>query len=96
MKNLKIYESFGPDGNGMSAEERIELLQEAQEKLNEVIGLVQEGLKGTSHERHAEAYLLGHLRNWLDSGNRFDMGIQQYIDKIEEEGDEEEDEEFEF
>jgi hypothetical protein len=84
MKNLKVYESFGPQGD-MPTEERIELLSEAQAKLAEAISLIEQGLRGTSHQRHAESYLLGHLNNWMDSGNRFDMGIQQYIDKLEEE-----------
>jgi hypothetical protein len=50
---------------------------------------------GTSHERHAKSYILGHLRTWMDSGNRFDMGIQQYIDKLQEEEDEYDGEEYE-
>jgi hypothetical protein len=90
MKNLQVYEYYGPQGPDAGVEERVELLTEAQEKLNEAIALIEQGLIGTSHQRHAETYILGHLRNWIDSGNRFDMGIQQYIDKLQEEGDYEE------
>jgi hypothetical protein len=73
--------------------ERIELLVEAQDKLSQAINLIEEGLRGTSHERHADAYIIGHLRSWIDAYG-YDMGIQQYIDRLDEE-DEEEDEEFE-
>lgn len=95
MKHLELYEYYGPRGEHADTEERIELLQEAQGKLNEVVGLIEQALKGTTHERHAETYLIGHLNNWIDSGNRFDMGIQQYIDKLQEEEDYEEEEEYE-
>ena len=76
----------------MTTEERIELLVEAQDKLSQAISLIEEGLRGTSHERHADAYIIGHLRSWIDAYG-YDMGIQQYIDRLEKE--EEEDEEFE-
>ena len=72
--------------------ERIELLVEAQDKLSQAINLIEEGLRGTSHENHADAYIIGHLRSWIDAYG-YDMGIQQYIDRLNE--DEEEDEEFE-
>jgi hypothetical protein len=97
MKNLKVYEYYGPQGAFADPQERIEILEEAQAKLEEAIGLIEEALKGSSHQRHAETYIIGHLNNWVDSGNRFDMGIQQYIDKFKEEQEEAggEDEEFE-
>lgn len=92
MKNLELYEYYGPGGEYSDPQERIELLQEAQGKLTEAVDLIEQALKGTTHERHAKAYLIGHLNNWIDSGNRFDMGIQQYIDKLQEEEEEWEDE----
>jgi hypothetical protein len=95
MKNLKLYEYYGPQGADAGTEERVELLMEAQGKLSEAIALIEQGLMGTSHERHAKSYILGHLRTWMDSGNRFDMGIQQYIDKLQEEEDEYDGEEYE-
>ena len=96
MKNLELYEYYGPGGEDSDPQERIELLQEAQGKLTEAVDLIEQALKGTTHERHAQTYLIGHLNNWIDSGNRFDMGIQQYIDKIAEEGEyDEEDEDYE-
>lgn len=92
MKNIKLYEGFDSED---LIEERIKLLEEAQAKLEEAIGLIDKALRGTTHQRHADAYLLGHLRNWMDSGNRFDMGIQQYIDKLREEEEYFDDEEYE-
>jgi len=88
MKNLQLYEYYGPRGEHADKEERMELLMEAQAKLNEAIDLIEQGLKGTSHERYANSYIISHLRNWVDASG-YDMGIQQYIDKIEDEEDEE-------
>ena len=65
----------------MEKYERIELLTEAQQKLNECIDLIKTALKGTSDERYADAYILGHLRNWVDAGGH-DKGIKQYIESI--------------
>ena len=84
MKNLKVYEYYGPQGSDTPKEERIELLMEAQIKLNEAIDLIEQGLMGTSHERYANSYIVAHLKNWVDASG-YDMGIQQYIDKIDEE-----------
>ena len=87
MKNLKVYEYYGPQGSDTPKEERIELLMEAQVKLNEAIDLIEQGLMGTSHERYANSYIVAHLKNWVDASG-YDMGIQQYIDKIDEEEEE--------
>ena len=87
MKNLKVYEYYGPQGSDTPKEERIELLMEARVKLNEAIDLIEQGLMGTSHERYANSYIVAHLKNWVDASG-YDMGIQQYIDKIEKEEDE--------
>lgn len=89
MKNLQLYEYYGPRGEHADTQERIELLIEAQQKLSETVALIEEALKGTSHERHADAYIIGHLNNWID-GSGYDMGIQQYIDKLQEESEYEE------
>ena len=74
----------------MTLQERKELLWEAQEQLNLAISNIETALRGTSHEGYADAYILGHLRNWVDASG-YDMGVQQYIDKLEEEEYEEED-----
>lgn len=73
----------------MTKEERIDLLIEAQDKLSQVIGLIKEGLKGTSHEHYADAYIIGHLHNWVDASG-YDIGIQQYIDRIDKDEEDEE------
>jgi hypothetical protein len=73
----------------MNLEERKELLMEAQEQLNLAIDNIKTALRGTGHEHYADAYILGHLRSWIDASG-YDMGIQQYIDKLEEEEYEEE------
>lgn len=74
----------------MDKRDRIDLLIEAQDKLSQAISLIEEGLKGTSYERHADAYIIGHLRSWIDAYG-YDMGVQQYIDRL----DEDEEDEFE-
>ena len=58
MKNLKLYEYYGPRGEHADPQERIELLQEAQGKITEAVGLIEQALKGTTHERHAQTYIL--------------------------------------
>jgi hypothetical protein len=75
----------------MDKRDRIDLLIEAQDKLSQAISLIEEGLKGTSYERHADVYIIGHLRSWTDAYG-YDMGIQQYIDRLDNEDEEEDDE----
>jgi hypothetical protein len=94
MKNLELYEYYGPRGEHADTQERIELLEEAQAKLSEAIDLIEQGLKGTSHERYANSYIVSHLRNWVDASG-YDMGIQQYIDKLQKEGEYDGEEEYE-
>jgi len=48
-------------------EERIELLDEAEEKLWEVIDLIRGAVKDTSEEGRAESYILPHLKSWINS-----------------------------
>jgi hypothetical protein len=74
----------------MTTQERKDTLHEAMDQLNQAMDNIQYALRGTSHERHADAYILGHLRNWIDSDNSFNMGIVQYIESLDkEEGDDE-------
>ena len=63
--------------------ERIELLREAQEQLNQSIELIRVALRGTNQETHANAYILGHLKNWVDASGNYNMGIEQYIEELE-------------
>lgn len=68
----------------MTTHERIEMLREAQEHLSEAIDQIARALQATSHEAHAEAYIIAHLNNWIDSEG-YDHGIEQYIEEIERE-----------
>lgn len=72
----------------LSNEERVDQLIEAQEKLREVVELLEDALKGTSEERYAEAYLIAHLKARVGSDEHsYDDNIQRYIDKFIESGD---------
>ena len=68
----------------MNKQDRIDLLDEAQCKLAEAMECIAAALKGTEYEAHAQAYILGHLESWMDS-DRYNMGIQQYMDALEKE-----------
>jgi len=72
----------------MDIQERKDILQEAMEQLNAAIGNIETALRGTSHESHSQAYLVGHLRSWVDAEGTYNMGIQQYIDRLDEDGEE--------
>ena len=65
----------------MTISERVNHLQEAQTYLNEAIELISTALQDTEHERHADAYIIAHLNNWVDAQG-YDTGIQQYIEQI--------------
>ena len=74
----------------MTKYERIEKLEEAQAQLSAAIRSIEDALLGSTYMSHARAYILGHLEGWLDAPDRFNMGIQQYIDVFEVEYDAEE------
>lgn len=65
----------------MTTSERIEMLQEAQDHLNQAIELISTALQDTEHERHADAYIIAHLSNWSDAQG-YDTGIEQYIQEL--------------
>lgn len=65
----------------MTTSERIEMLQEAQDQLNQAIELISTALQDTEHERHADAYIIAHLSNWSDAQG-YDTGIEQYIQEL--------------
>jgi hypothetical protein len=62
--------------------DRVELLTEAQQKINEAIRLIREALEDTSEERSAEAYILGHLENWANGTYSMDTTCQKLIDGL--------------
>jgi hypothetical protein len=76
----------------MDLRDRKQALHEAMDQLDSAIDNIRVALRGTSLEGHANAYIIGHLRSWVDSDNSFNMGIQQYIDRLDEEDDNVEDE----
>ena len=65
----------------MTISERVNHLQEAQTYLNEAIELISTALQDTEHERHADAYIIAHLNNWVDAQG-YDTGIEQYIQEL--------------
>lgn len=71
-------ENLTPD----QLEDSIEALEQADYNLRMVIKQISNALQGTEHERHANAYIIPHLTNWLDGG-RHDMGIAQYQEALE-------------
>jgi hypothetical protein len=75
----------------MDLRDRKQVLYEAMDQLDSAIDNIRVALRGTSFEGHANAYIIGHLRSWIDSDNSFNMGVQQYIDRLEEDEVEDED-----
>lgn len=65
----------------MTISERINNLEEAQDHLNQAIELISVALRDTEHERHADAYIIAHLNNWVDA-HGYDTGIAQYIQEL--------------
>ena len=72
---------------------RKELVEEAQEKLFEVIELLEEACEGDSE---AEAYIVDHLKIYASANHGFcsrDLNLDELKEKYSSEEDEEEDEE---
>ena len=67
----------------MTKNDRMELLQEAQQQIYDAIANIELALDDTNYADYAGAYIIGHLNNWADASG-YDMGIQQYMDKFEE------------
>ena len=74
-------------------QDRIDMLEQAQQNLNEAITLIKDALYGTEHERHAMSYIIAHLQEW-STHPTFNMGLNDYIEalqnyKVEEDEDDE-------
>ena len=67
--------------SNLTAEERIEMLEDAKDKLWTAIELIQEALYETEHQRHAEAYIIPHLKGWIED-TKYDIGIDGYIEYL--------------
>jgi hypothetical protein len=63
--------------------DRIDKLEKAQNLMREACCLIEEALDGTTHEAHADAYLLGHLRD-MSSYEPTDRNcsIAHYIENV--------------
>lgn len=51
----------------MTTEERIELLDHAEELLRDAIEAIQSATCGTAEEGRADLYIIGHLENWCEN-----------------------------
>jgi len=69
------------EGDSDDLRSRLAALEEAKDMLGQVVEIISYALKGTTHQRHAEAYILSHLNDWIDDSG-YNMGIQQYIDAL--------------
>ena len=78
----------------MDLQERLDYLQEAESHLEQAINAIREALIDTVHDRHAEAYIIGHLQDWISSPRGMNMGVAEYAEALqnpEEDEDPEED-----
>ena len=74
---------------------RVELVEEAQEKLFEVIELLEEACEGDSE---AEAYIVDHLKIYASANHGFcsgDLNLDELKERYSSEEDEEEEDEEE-
>ena len=69
---------------GLSRDERLNLLTHAQYKLEDAISLIEEAVEGTEEERMAGAYIIPHLQNWAGGVNPYDHTIPKIYNAIEE------------
>ena len=67
----------------LTTDERIELVQEAQELLQDAIEKVQQAVAGTGAEAYTEAYLLAALKIRAGSGHGYLTNDQTLDDVIE-------------
>lgn len=85
----------------LETDERVALLEEAQELMQEAVEKVEQALQGTGLLRRAEAYTLARMKIIADPNHGYlthDEGIHDLIEDLkqeDEEGEEEEDEEYE-
>jgi hypothetical protein len=69
----------------MTKSDQIELLENAQMKINEAIELIEEAVSGTDNQMSVDAYLVAHLDNWANGGNPYDQTIPVLIEEMEQE-----------
>ena len=69
----------------MEIYDRIELLNNAKDKINEACDLIREAVEDTDFESSSEAYIIGHLSNWANGNNPYDEHIPKIIEYLENE-----------
>ena len=66
----------------LNKNERIEMLEDAQEKINEAIDLITNAVCGTNLAATVSAYTVAHLTNWANGENPYDDHIPNLIESI--------------
>lgn len=77
----------------LTTDERIDMVQQAQELLHEAIELVERAVAGTGAERYTDAYLLAQLKIRAGSGHGYltnDQTLDDVIESLKEEDEEDE------
>ena len=72
----------------MELKERIEMIEEAQEKMLDAIELVQKAVKNTENERNTEAYWISHAKILASDNHGFlskDKNLDTIIEELREE-----------
>jgi len=75
----------------MKKYEKLEMLEEAQAKLNEGLDLIKDAMSDTEDiglRRQLDAYMIPHLENWINGGNPYDFTLDKLIEKVESQEDE--------
>ena len=67
-------------------DDKIQALEEAEEKIYLAIELITQAVKGTSCQVSAEAYIIPHLQNWINDENQ-PANIQELKRAVEGRGD---------
>lgn len=82
-------------GLTLETEERVALLQEAQELMQEAVEKVEQALRGTGLLARAQAYTLARMKIIADPNHGYltrDEGIHDLIEDLKQEGEEGEEE----
>ena len=66
----------------LTYQERIDLLEEAADQINEAIDAIELAVRGTEHQASAHAYIIAHLKNWANGSNPYDEHIPKLIDQM--------------
>lgn len=68
----------------LSKETRANLLEEAQQQINDAIANIRLAVSGLGREEsYAERYIIGHLNNWANGEGEMDTTIPKMIEDLE-------------